>query len=244
MTERKKNGQGERHRTVAVLLAAGSGARMQMSVTKQRLMLAGQSVLARAAAPFAASDDIDALVVVTRADEVAFVREELSFVKKPLTVTVGANTRAGSARIGVLAAGECELVAIHDVARCLLTGQMLAQVLAVARQTGAATASVAVTDTVKQVDGSGCILRDLPRHTLRAMQTPQIFRRADYLRALSAWDSMPAGESVELTDDNRLMEQLGIRVTCVDTGPENRKVTTPDDIGIAEWILRKRGESV
>ena len=141
-----------------------------------------------------------------------------------------------SARRGFSAIGEdIDFVAIHDAARCLITPDMINSVVAVAKSFGAATAGCAVYDTVKCVE-NGEIVGTVSREGLFLAQTPQVFDRVLYAKALVSDLDFDC-----ITDDNMLMETIGVRVKCVNTGPTNVKLTTKLDLDYAEFLLSKRG---
>ena len=224
------------NRTVgAIILAAGIGSRMKSSTTKQKMSILGVSVLKRCVIPFFNSEYIGQIVVVCRSDEIDFAKAELSdFVGKPISFAVGGEKRQESARLGFNAMNEnLGFALIHDCARCLITEKNIADVCEAAFEHGAATASCAVTDTVKCVK-DGFLISTLDRNSLATVQTPQIFERELYERAVGA------SSNIEATDDNMLVEALGYPIKLVDTGKFNIKLTTSEDIALAEFILNRR----
>ena len=223
-------------KVAAVILAAGSGTRMLSDVTKQRMYIRGESVLHRSVRIFSECENINSIVVVCRADEMEWAESELSDILKPCSIISGGKTRAESAKLGFEAISkDAEYVAIHDGARCLVTRDIIECVVSAAVFSGAATASTPVTDTLKRVNSDSKIVETIPRESIYSASTPQVFSTLLYKKALSA------AENIEgFTDDNMLIESLGHEVVCVDTGRENIKITTPDDISYAEYILGKR----
>ena len=218
----------------AVLLAAGSGTRFDKEKTKQKHILLGKSVLRRSAEALASSALVDTLVVVVREDEQTFAREELSFLSKPYEIVCGADTRQGSARIGFLhIPSSTTEVLIHDAARCLITPEAVDEVVLAVRKFGAASAVCKVNDTVKRLDENGRICATVDRSRLCLASTPQGFSAPLYRRALEA--------SVSVTDDNMLLEAMGVCIEPVYVS-ENPKITTAEDMLYAEFLLRKRGE--
>ena len=218
----------------AVILAAGSGSRMKLNITKQRIVIGDESVLHRTVRAFDSCDSINSIVVVVREDEVEFAKSELSDLKKIECITPGGKTRLESAKIGFdLINKSTEYVAIHDGARCFVKDDIIKAVLNDARKYGAATASARLTDTVKVVDSNMNILKTVDRDCLMLVQTPQIFNAELYRRAINCADL----SSTEITDDNMLVERLGVPVHCTDTGKGNIKLTVPEDIAIAEFLL-------
>lgn len=228
-------------RVTAVILAGGIGSRMGSEVTKQRMLLGGRTVLYRTVEAFESCPDIQSIVLVVRECEKRDITEELGDgFSKLCAVVIGGKTRAESARAGFYAIPEdTAFVAIHDAARCLITPSDISTVIKVARQHGAATAVSAVHDTVKRVDSNGKIIETLDRAQLRAAETPQIFAVELYRSALSQ-----LGEGVCVTDDNMLLESLGIPVYSVELKDENIKITTARDLEYAEFVLGKREKYV
>lgn len=223
-------------KVAAVILAAGSGTRMLSDVTKQRMYIRGESVLHRSVRIFSECENINSIVVVCRADEMEWAESELSDILKPCSIISGGKTRAESAKLGFWAIpDDSDFVAIHDGARCLVTRDIIESVVSAAVFSGAATASTPVTDTLKRIDTNSKIVETIPRESIYSASTPQVFSTSLYKKALSMAENIEA-----FTDDNMLIEALGHEVVCVDTGRENIKITTPDDISYAEYILGKR----
>ena len=224
----------------AIILAGGLGSRMKSSETKQNIVILGETVLERTLKAFAASSMVNDIIVVARDEEtdtVSTVIESLSICNA--CVVVGGETRANSAKNGFSAVKYSNgFVAIHDCARCLVTPEMIDKVILSAFENGAATAVCAVTDTVKLVDSDGMIKTTLPREKIYRAQTPQVFSTEIYKRALES-----IGDKIsEVTDDNMLVESIGVKIACVDLGQENIKITTREDLDIAEFILQRRGK--
>ena len=224
----------------AVILAGGSGTRMGSDKTKQQLIVGGMSVLRRTVLAFAASEYIGNIVVVVKDGEEQFAHNELKDVEKLTKVVTGGDCRAMSAKRGFEAVGEdCDFVAIHDAARMLITPEDIDRVVSAAISVGAATAVSRVYDTVKIVDDGELILGTEAREKLRLAQTPQVFSRELYQRALDSVDSLD-----RITDDNMLAELIGAPIRAVVIEGENIKITTPKDVRYAEFLLRERGDIV
>lgn len=219
----------------AIILAAGCGSRMGMDKTKQSIKLFGKSVLWHTVNAFSLCTEVDAIVVVCREDECTWAKSELSGFDKLAVITPGGDTRAESARMGFVAIPEAtDYVAIHDAARCLITPKDIENVINSAYISGAATAATAVTDTLKATD-SGVITSTLSRVGVYSAQTPQVFAREIYRNALDASACDPS-----VTDDNMLVERLGVNISVVDTGKRNIKITTREDLDYAEYIISGR----
>lgn len=226
-------------KTTAIILAAGSGKRMENDKTKQTLFILGKTVLRRCIEAFENASCVDSIVVVYRDGELDFVNNECRFLTKPFTLVKGGKCRAESASLGFSAVSQdTDYVMIHDAARCLVTADEIAAVLAAALEHGAATASRPITDTVKRCDETGKISATLPRSELRTVQTPQAFLKTVYSEALKSADVL----SEAVTDDNMLVEGIGIKPYCVTTLSTNIKITAGEDIPLAEMIIRNRGD--
>lgn len=224
--------------TTAIILAAGSGSRMGEKTTKQRLLILGESILFRSVKAFQNCKKVDKIVVVCREDELEWAREETSCFDKIIAIIPGGKTRAESAKAGFDAVpDDCDFIAIHDGARCLVSEENISSVLDMAYMHGAATACTPVTDTLKAVSSDCLIDRTLSREGLYSAQTPQAFDRKIYASALEG-----AEIDNSVTDDNMLLEKMGYKIYPVDTGKQNIKITTAEDIEYAEYIILRRRE--
>lgn len=223
-------------KTTAIILAAGNGTRMNSPVPKQNMKILGKTVLYRATEAFQNCELIDSIVVVAKASEVENVANDLRCFSKLITVVAGGDSRAASSINGFNAIpSDTSFVAFHDAARCLITPEDIAKVVKDAALYGAATATCVVTDTVKRVkDGFICDTED--RTTLRTALTPQIFKKIIYSEAVSKI-KIPLAN---ITDDNMIVENAGFDVFCTDIGKENIKITVPEDVCYAEFVLQRR----
>ncbi len=222
-----------------VLLAAGSGKRFGDDRAKQFIELDGIPVIVRSALAFERCKEFHEIVVVTREADIAGCRNMLlkHGVTKLTKVVAGGDTRQESAFKGFNAINpECDYVAIHDAARCLITDEMIVNAMEMAYVRGASACATRVTDTLKKSNGNNIITETIDRENTWAIQTPQIFL-ADMYRAASY---MAKKENFTSTDDTALCERLGFQVALVDSGPTNIKITYPEDIYMAEAILTIR----
>lgn len=223
----------------AIVAAAGRGSRL--GVRKQLLDLCGRPVIAWCLDVIAQSAAIADVVVVCEPDE----REPCERVARVACgpklrgVVIGGDRRQDSVLAGLRASlSDADYVIIHDGARPFVTEDMIDRSLAAARQTGAAVVAVPVKDTIKQVSEGGLVTRSLPRETLWAAQTPQAFAVDALTRAYEAAEA----EGFVATDDAMLVEWAGTcQVSIVEGSYENLKITTPDDLIVAEQIIRRRG---
>ncbi len=219
-----------------IILAAGSGTRMGADKTKQKINICNKSILWHSVKAFSDSGSVDSIVVVCRGDEIDWAKEELAEFPKIDSIVAGGNTRAESARLGFEAVvNKSGFVAVHDGARCLVKTADIDAVILAAFSHGAATAAVSVTDTLKFSD-DGFIKNTVSRSNLYCAQTPQVFSCKLYADALSKSE-----DNEGMTDDNMLMEKLGVRVAIVITSKQNIKITTKEDLDYAEYILSGGG---
>ena len=218
----------------AIILAAGSGSRMKLSITKQKIKVGAESVLHRTLRIFNECPDIGSIVVVVREDEYDFAKGEATDFDKVKKITVGGKTRAESAQLGFQQISDrSDFVAIHDAARCFVTSDMISRVIENAKKYGAATASCKVTDTVKRINQGGFIEATLPREELILVQTPQVFKTELYREAIEQADF----SDTSLTDDNMMVEKIGVHPYATDTGKYNIKLTTQEDLLFADLLL-------
>ncbi|WP_374971454.1 2-C-methyl-D-erythritol 4-phosphate cytidylyltransferase [Terrabacter sp. BE26] len=220
-----------------MVVAAGSGSRLGASVPKAFVPLAGVPLLGHALRGALSCPAVSEAVVVAPAAHRGEAESLAEDVCRELgstaavTVVVGGAERGDSVAAGLAELGDAvEIVLVHDAARCLTPVAVFDRVVAAVRDGAAAVVpGTAVVDTVKQVDLDGYVVATPERSTLRAVQTPQGFRRDVLERA-------HAGGSAA-TDDAGLVERLGERVLVVDGDPLALKVTTPADLAAAARLL-------
>lgn len=230
--------------TAAVILAAGLGTRMQSSTekTKQLRTLLSVPVVVHSLRAFEACPEISEIVLVARAEELEVMQTLVSKygIKKLSRIVVGGKTRQASAKNGFLAIGKkAKYVAIHDAARCLILPSQIGNVVTAAWTHRAATAAAVMEDTVKLATKEGFIERTVPRETVFAAQTPQVFDCDLYAAAL--YTAEKRGDVV--TDDNMLLENITQAIKLVDCGKNNFKITTEEDILRAAALLQQRGDT-
>ena len=226
--------------TSAILVAAGDSTRMGYRMSKQLIPLNGRPAIEYTIRAFQACDLIDEIIVVARPQDIDDIAYTAFAFRKVTTVTAGGSNRAESVRKGIHAASKrATHYAIHDGARILISESEIRRVLETAYECGAATLGTPVTDTVKVVSPEMDILSTPERSTLYAVQTPQVFERELYRRAMQN----AADNNLTVTDDCALVEAIGERVRVVRGEYSNIKLTTPADITIAEAILTKRKSS-
>ncbi|MBW2273596.1 MAG: 2-C-methyl-D-erythritol 4-phosphate cytidylyltransferase [Deltaproteobacteria bacterium] len=229
-------------KVVALILAAGRGARLSHSLPKAFVPLLGKALVVRSLEGLAAVPEIDGVIpVVAQSDMERFGALDLSHIPKLLPPVVGGAERQDSVAAGLASLGEeVEMVAVHDAARCLVGRDEVSRVIAAAREMGAAILAQPVRDTIKRVR-SGVVLGTPPREECWAAQTPQVFR-VEILRDAMA---KARAEGRIGTDDAQLVEQLGLPVRIVEGGPRNFKITLPEDLALAElWLRSEEAEAM
>ena len=219
----------------AAILAAGLGSRFCEKETKQTVNLLGKSIVRRALELFDSTELVDDIIVVVRRGEEDFVKKETLGIKKPCKLVIGGNFRAESAKNAFCALNsKADFIAIHDAARCLTDIGDIENVIKDAFLHGAATAAREVFDTVKEIDSQGFVKGTHNRDFLRFVETPQVFSKELYKKALDAVGELDAS----VTDDNILMEKIGVKVFTTQMQKPNLKITTKSDISYAEFILK------
>jgi 2-C-methyl-D-erythritol 4-phosphate cytidylyltransferase len=225
----------------AVIVAAGRGTRMGTKESKQYLELLGKPILVHTLHIFDRMAEIGEIVLVTGAEDLercgALVRE--NGLRKVTAIVAGGAERQHSVRIGI-AAASCEWVMVHDGVRPLASPDAIRRVIEAACRHDAAVLAVPVKDTIKQVNADGLIAGTPDRKTLWAIQTPQAFRR----ELLAACHERAAAEGFLGTDDAMVVERYGHAVAVAEGEYTNIKVTTPDDLAWAAYLLQGSMESM
>ena len=224
--------------TTAIILAAGSGQRFgQENGLKQFCPINSVPALVYTLRAFEASSLIDEILIVTKEQDIAYVQE--FGLKKVSKILAGGSDRQESAKRGFDAVSEkAKFVAFHDGARCLVTREMIDNTIRAAYEHGVAVAAERSRDTVKIATDNGFSKESPDRNTVWLAKTPQVFMADIYRAALYTAEK----DGVRATDDSMLAERLGFKVKMVECGNENIKLTTPNDVYIAEAILRARQE--
>ncbi len=219
----------------AIFPAAGASRRMGAGTNKIFLELSGESILIRTLKTFSKSARIDLLIVVT--NEIEAVTEILSATPnlKPWLVTAGGTERQYSIANGLkLVPVDSEIILVHDAARPLIDLQTIENVIDAAENFGGAIAAVPEKNTIKVVDAAGFVKSTPKRADLVEVQTPQGFKREILLRAYAQAEA----DKFLGTDDASLVERIGGKIKIVTSTYKNIKITTPEDIAIAENFLR------
>ena len=218
---------------VAIILGAGNSTRMKSQKSKLLLEISGKTVIERSVEAFKNIADISAITVVCRECDLPEYRrifgDSVSFV-------IGGNTRQQSVKNAVKSVDNADLVIIHDGARPLIKQSDIEAAIEAAKNCGAAAVGVPVKDTIKVINKDNVIIDTPERSTLYAVQTPQIFDYQTFKKALEKAEK----DGMDFTDDCRLIEYSGGSVKMVTGSYSNIKITTPEDIAVAESIINKR----
>ena len=225
----------DRSHNIAIIAAAGTGTRMQSDRAKQMIELGGAPLLLHTLSRFEECEAVHEVVLVVQPDLTsetlaAISRHGLTKIKR---VVAGGAERQDSVYRGlqVISPDRHDIIVVHDAARPFVRPEEISAVIEKARSTGAAVMAVPAVDTIKQVKAAR-VQRTLDRRRVYHAQTPQAFQfsiiREAYEKAFA--------QGIAATDDSRLVERLGHRVSIVEGSPLNIKITRPFDLRIAELI--------
>ena len=227
-------------RTVAIIPAGGSGKRLGADVAKQYLFLNLLPVLVHTLNVFQKSGAIDDIILVVPKDDLASIRKQIIekyALTKVSAIVAGGNERQDSVRNGLVAiAGSCDIVIVHDGVRPFVTEEMIARVAQAAAESGAAAIGVKAKDTIKETTDGDIVTATLPRRNLWQTQTPQAFQ---YDLLCRAYESATR-DSYYGTDDASLVERMGAQVRMIAGSYENIKITTPEDLIMAEALMKEK----
>lgn len=223
----------------AIVLAAGSGKRMNSEVHKQYLLLAGKPVLYYALKAFEESA-VSAVVLVTGAGEEEYCRKEIVEkyeIRKVTSIVPGGKERYHSVFAGLQALSGADYVLIHDGARPFVSADIISRSMETVKQCGACVVGMPVKDTIKVVDINNFAIGTPERKSLWQVQTPQTF---SYSLIYDAYAKMLQQENEKITDDAMVLETItGQKVKVIEGSYQNIKITTPEDMMIAEMYLGK-----
>ena len=208
---------------------------MKTKDSKLLLKINGETVLQRSVNAFLNISDVDEVIVVAREKDIPAFSDILT--DERVSFVIGGETRQQSVMNAVDMIDDCELIIIHDGARPLIKSVDIENTIRAAKENKAAAVGVFVKDTVKVVDKNGFVVSTPDRSTLFAVQTPQIFYFELYKNA--AKNAREKG--LDFTDDCQLVECFNQKVKTVAGSYSNIKITTPDDIVLAENLLKNEG---
>ena len=226
-------------RNTAIVLAAGQGKRMHSKVQKQFLEIQGYPGLYYSLRCFQESPLIQDIILVTGEVSISYCKEEIvqkyGFTKVSAVIP-GGKERYDSVYAGLCECRDCEYVLIHDGARPFVTEEILKRGLQKVKETGACVIGMPSKDTVKLSDEEGYVKETPNRKCVWTIQTPQIFL---YSLIREAHDSIRQKDMSKITDDAMVVEQeTGAKVALAEGSYQNIKITTPEDLDIAEAFLK------
>lgn len=237
----------EKKHCIAILLAGGQGTRMQSSVQKQYLDIAGKPLLSYSLRTFEQSKIIDEIVLVVGEGQCAYVQEQFVEhygIRKVSRIVEGGRERYDSVWSGLRAikdSGQAQdsYIFIHDSARPFVTEEILRRAYEEVVRSHACVVGVPSKDTVKLVDEQTCAKETPDRNYVWIIQTPQVFEGKLILEAYARLMSGPVGA---VTDDAMVVEkEMDVPVKMVQGSYENIKVTTPEDLDVAEVFVKRLG---
>lgn len=229
-----------RDKNTAIVLAGGSGSRMKSTVKKQYLIMQGRPVLCHSLEVFQNHPQIDEIVLVCGKGEKEQCRYEIVEkygFSKVTQITEGGKERYHSVYEGLKKITDCQYVLIHDGARPFVNAEILDRIFQELPKSRACVAGMPVKDTIKMSDSAGFVECTLPREKLWTIQTPQSF---EYALIREAYDRLMEEDdpTVKITDDAMVAEYiLKLPVKLVEGSYDNIKITTPEDLLLAELIL-------
>ncbi|MGN0485321.1 MAG: 2-C-methyl-D-erythritol 4-phosphate cytidylyltransferase [Lachnospiraceae bacterium] len=221
----------------AIILAAGSGKRMQSAVPKQYLDLKGKPVLYYSLQAFEASA-VDEIILVTAKKDLSYCKKEIIErygFKKVKKIVAGGAERYDSVFSGLQAAEQPDYVLIHDGARPLLTQKIIKDSIQAVQKYKACVVGMPVKDTIKEVNEQEEAIRTPEREFLWQVQTPQSF---SYSLIYAAYEKVLSSGTIGVTDDAMVVEKaFQKKVHLIKGSYENIKITTPEDLKIAEIFI-------
>jgi 2-C-methyl-D-erythritol 4-phosphate cytidylyltransferase len=231
----------------AIVVAAGRGVRFGSEIPKQYVPIGGVPIVLRAVRPFTSHADVGHTVLVLPPQDIehppAFIRDLSAFsspsASSALSIVAGGSHRGDSVRAGLGALrSECQVVLVHDGARPFVDSRIIDAVIGHARRGEGAVPAIPLSDTLKEVaaDDPTRITRTRPRARLWRAQTPQGFPRAILEEAHARAGRMGR----RATDDAALVEAMGVTVRLVPGSSNNIKITTPEDLALAELLTGGR----
>ena len=218
----------------AVLVAGGKGLRMGSALPKQFLPLQDRPVLYHAVKAFLdAYSDIHIILVLPE-DQLSYAQMVLKeFPERiELTIVTGGETRFHSVQNGLKATGENSVIFVHDGVRPLVSVDLIRRCYEQAVEKGSAIPAIAVSDSIRMAEGDTS--KPISRENLRSIQTPQVFRSEIIVPAFAQ------SYDIAFTDEATVVEANGANVFLIEGEKSNIKVTTPEDMILAEALLKER----
>lgn len=219
----------------AIILAGGKGKRMGANISKQYIELKGKPILYYTIRRFSESKDIDRIILVLPKDEIDYCKEKVldKYSLKVDLIVEGGKERQDSVINALDKLVDDEIVLIHDGARPFVSQRIIDEGIKYARLYGAAAPGVMPKDTIKIKDDDNFSLSTPDRNTLVAIQTPQVFK----VNIIKDCHKRVKEENIKVTDDTMVVEEYGNRVYLYEGDYTNIKVTTPEDLILAEKLI-------
>jgi 2-C-methyl-D-erythritol 4-phosphate cytidylyltransferase len=226
-------------KVTAIIPAAGLGKRLNQK--KQFIDINGKPLLAITLSVFEECQSIDEIVIAALQEDMEIIKDICKDMKKVVNVVIGGEERQDSVYNCLKAISkesDEDLIVIHDAARPLITKEIISGAIAEAKVSKAAVVGVPSKDTIKSVSSDNIITDTLDRNSIWLVQTPQVFR---YQLIKEAYERA-SKIGYRATDDSKLVERLGVSVKMVMGSYENIKITTKEDVVMADAILKGRGK--
>ncbi len=229
-------GTAVKEKTAVIIAAAGKGRRMNHSLPKQYLPLEGKPILAHTLINLSKIETVNSMTLVVSEDRIDWCKEKIigKFnIKKVDRIISGGNTRSESVKNGLESLNKnTKIVAIHDGVRPFITTSIFNNIIKHTKEFGAAVCAIPLRDTLKNVSGKSDIVSTQDRKGLWLVQTPQVFKYSLIMEAYKKAEE----DGVQATDDAGLVERLPHPVKIVEGSSFNIKITTPEDLILAEAI--------
>ena len=220
-----------------VIVAAGTGTRMNMGINKQFIKLEGKEIIYYTIEKFYRNENIEDIVVVVKEEEAEFFRKKIldKYNFKNIKIAYGGKERQDSVYNGLKSLDKnCDIVLIHDGARPFVSDKIINKSIEEAKENKAVVVGVPVKDTIKVIDNNNNIVDTPNRSLLWAVQTPQTF---DYNLLIKSYEDA-FKDNFYGTDDAMLVERIGYKVKMVEGSYNNIKITTQEDLNLGNQILK------
>lgn len=220
----------------AIILAGGRGTRMGQKISKQFILVREKPILYYTIKKFLDCDKIDNIILVLPKDEIEFCKKEVldKYSLKVDKIVEGGSERQESVYNGLMQCEDTDIVLIHDGARPFVSDRIIEEGIEFAKKYGAAAPGVRPKDTIKIINEEGFSKETLKRDTLVAIQTPQIF---EFNMIKECHEKVKEGKLL-VTDDTMVAEHFGNKVYIYEGEYNNIKITTPEDLIIAEYLCK------
>lgn len=224
-------------RTLAIILAGGAGKRMGAATNKQFLLIDNKPIIVHTLQIFEDCRSIDSIYLVVNQKDLPVIQKEILEkyrFNKVTKLVIGGRLRQDSVRNGLEAIeGSCDIVVIHDGARPFVSPSFIEKGIFLMEMFDAVIPGLPARDTIKTVSKEGFVSKTLPRDSLWQVQTPQTFKHELIMKAYR--DGM--AKKLYGFDDATFVEHLGKKVKVIEGSPYNMKITTPEDLIIAQGII-------